>query len=211
MMAVSIRTVVLAALLASASPCAGASIELYRDQQPPVIFIDGTLEPKDLDGFLARTQGLKEAIVRLKSVGGSILPAMAIGREVRKLGFSTEVTEYCHSACSLIWMAGNRRYFPPGSRVGFHQPIDRNRAASIYGVALEASYLARLGFSDAAITYALSAAPSSLRWLTIEDAQRLGIAVTPGSAPVMAMSLPRQDGKPEHPTGSKGGLPASSP
>ncbi len=206
-MAVPIRIVVLAALVANSSPSAGANIELYLDQQPPVIFIDGTLEPKDFDGFLAKSHGLKEAVVRLKSVGGSILPAMAIGREVRKLGLSTEVMEYCNSACSLIWMAGNRRYFPPGSRIGFHQPIDRNKTPSIYGIALEASYLARLGFSDEAITYAVSAAPSSLRWLTAEDAQRIGIAITPTSAPVAAVSLPRQGGKLERPTASKGGYP----
>jgi hypothetical protein len=91
-------------------------------------------------------------------------------------------------------MAGSKRYLPPGSRVGFHQPIDKNRAVSINGVALEASYLARLGLSDAVVGYAVSASPSELRWLTVEDAQRVGLALTPSSAPVTAMSPLNQDG-----------------
>lgn len=115
-------------------------------------------------------------------MGGSILPAMAIGRELRQLGFATEVREYCNSACSLIWMAGATRYLPPGSRLGFHQPRETNHAVSISGVAQEAAYLARLGLTDAAITWAVSAAPTDLRWLTLEDARRFAIAVVPGSA-----------------------------
>ena len=189
------KTVALAAALSiTAIPARAAIVELYRDQQPPVIFIDGTLEPKDLDGFVAKANGLKEAVVRLKSIGGSILPAMAIGREVRQRGYATEVREFCSSACSLIWMAGSKRYLPPGSRVGFHQPIDKNRAVSINGVALEASYLARLGLSDAVVGYAIGAPPSELRWLTVEDAQRIGLALMPSSAPVVAMSPLKQDG-----------------
>jgi hypothetical protein len=189
------RTVSLAAtLLIIVAPARAASIEVYRDQQPTVISIDGTLGPKDFDGFLAKAYGLKEAVVRLKSIGGSILPAMAIGREVRQRGYATEVREFCSSACSLVWMAGSRRYLPPGSRVGFHQPIDRNRAVSINGVALEASYLARLGLSDTVVSYAISAPPSELRWLTVEDAQRIGLALMPSSAPVVAMSPLKPDG-----------------
>jgi len=186
--------VVLATLagILTLAPARAATIEVDGEVDPPVIAIEGTVEPKDLAAFLDKARGLRQAVVRMRSIGGSILPAMAIGREVQKLGFSTEVREYCSSACSLIWIAGTTRYLPPGSRVGFHQPREQNHAVSIPGVALEASYLARLGLTDAAITWAVSAAPTDLRWLTLEDARRLEIAVVPEAAQTSAKPvLPR--------------------
>ena len=176
-------------LLTAASPLRAATIEVHGEFEPPVITLDGIVEPKDLAAFQDKARGLSQAVVRLRSIGGSILPAMAIGRELRQLGFSTEVREYCNSACSLIWMAGATRYLPPGSRLGFHQPREMNHAVSISGVAQEAAYLARLGVTDAAITWAVSAAPTDLRWLTLEDARRFAIAVVPGSAQTAARPL----------------------
>lgn len=173
----------------SAAPAGAATIEARGDLEPPVITIDGIVEPKDLAAFLDKARGLRQAVVRLRSVGGSILPAMAIGRELKQLGFSTEVRDYCNSACSLIWIAGSTRYLPPGSHLGFHQPREQNHTVSIPGVAQEAAYLARLGLTDAAITWAVSAPPTDLRWLTYEDARRLGIAVVPGSAPAGSAPL----------------------
>lgn len=173
----------------SVAPATAATIEVHGDVEPPVIAIEGTVEPRDLAVFMDKTRGLSQAVVRMRSIGGSILPAMAIGRQLRDLGFATEVRDYCNSACSLMWLAGTTRYLPPGSRVGFHQPREQNHSVSIGGVALEASYLARLGLTDDAITWAVSAAPTDLKWLTPADAQRLEIAIVPGSARTTAKRL----------------------
>lgn len=180
------------ALPGAAVPAAAAVIAVRADVEPPVIVIDGTVEPRDLAVFMDRTRGLSQAVVRLRSLGGSILPAMEIGRQLHQLGFATEVHEFCDSACSLMWLAGTTRYLPPGSRVGFHQPREQNHAVSISGVALEASYLARLGLSDDAITWAVSAAPTQLKWLTAEDARRLDIAIVPGAAQTTAKSTAKR-------------------
>jgi hypothetical protein len=52
-------------------------------------------EPNDFDGVAAKALGLNEAVVGLRSIGGSILPGMAAGREVRRLDLTTEAGESC--------------------------------------------------------------------------------------------------------------------
>jgi hypothetical protein len=58
------RSIALAALLGSvALPCAAANITVYRDQIPPVIFVDGFLEFQDAWIFKDKTEGLKKRLL----------------------------------------------------------------------------------------------------------------------------------------------------
>jgi hypothetical protein len=174
------RSIALAASLGSiALPCAAANITVYRDQIPPVIFVDGFLEFQDAWTFKDKTEGLKKAVVKLRSRGGQISAAIAMGTRIHRLQFETEVWQTCQSACSLIWLAGAERFLPPGTTLGFHQPKDVNTGgASISSVARIGTYLSQLGLSDQAITFMLSAPPNEMKWITnAADAERVGISV----------------------------------
>jgi hypothetical protein len=45
------------------------------------------------------------------------------------------------------------------------------------GNAILGSYLTRLGLGYSAIAYATQASPNDIKWLTVDDAQRVGIPV----------------------------------
>ena len=185
------RSIALAMLLGSlALPCAAANITVYRDQSPPVVFIDGTLEFQDAWIFKDNTEGLAKAVVKLRSRGGQISAAIAMGTRIHRLQFETEVWQTCQSACGLIWLAGVKRYLPPGTSLGFHQPRDVNTGGvSISSVARIGAYLGQLGLSDQAITFTVSAPPNEMKWITsAAEAEKVGIAV----APQLLMAQPAQ-------------------
>ena len=58
----------------------------------------------------------------LDSPGGSLVPAIAIGKLVRQKGYATVVLDQstCNSACALIWLAGTPRYLEGAGNLGFH-------------------------------------------------------------------------------------------
>jgi hypothetical protein len=170
----------LAILLATTAPCMGAEITVHTDRPMPLVVIDGVIDATTYETFMAKTKGLDKALVRLRSRGGRVNPAMAIGRVVRQRQWATEVFQLCESACALMWMSGIERYLPGGSRLGFHQPREEDGSVSITGVATEAAYLRELGYGDATIGFAVQAAPTNMKWITsAADAWRAGISVTP--------------------------------
>jgi len=81
---------------------------------------------------------LRNAMVVLDSDGGSVLGAIALGREIRRLGLSTSVGRVsvsgaekeniiissradCESMCAFVLLAGVQRKVPAGARVMVHQ------------------------------------------------------------------------------------------
>jgi hypothetical protein len=96
--------------------------------------------PRDFQAF-ARAQKLEGFTIALDSDGGSVLGALALGREIRRLGMTTTVgktvslnaTEsgkrraklvpqaYCESMCAFVLLAGIERHVPAEARVMVHQ------------------------------------------------------------------------------------------
>ena len=96
--------------------------------------------PAEFRNF-AKNLNLKGALVVLESEGGSVHGAMALGRDIRKLGLDTtigHVTDLkpapgeaprgiydphadCESMCSFVLLAGIQRSVPPEARVMVHQ------------------------------------------------------------------------------------------
>jgi membrane-bound ClpP family serine protease len=171
---------ILAVLLATSAPCMAAEISVRTERPVPLVVIDGVIDAATYDTFLAKTKGLDKALVRLRSRGGRINPAMAIGRAIRQRQWATEVFQLCESACALMWMSGIERHLRGGSRLGFHQPREEDGSVSITGVATEVAYLRELGYGDATIGFAVQAAPTNMKWITsTADARQAGISVTP--------------------------------
>jgi hypothetical protein len=95
--------------------------------------------PRDFEAF-AKTRNLRGAMLVIDSDGGSVLGALALGRQVRRLGMSTMVGKtvdlptpngerraqiapnaYCESMCAFVLLAGVERHVPAEARVLVHQ------------------------------------------------------------------------------------------
>lgn len=96
--------------------------------------------PQDFKNF-ARGHDLAGALIVLDSDGGSVHGAIALGREIRRLGLDTTVGRLqdfdqfahglrpakidpraeCESMCAFVLVAGVRRTVPPDARVMVHQ------------------------------------------------------------------------------------------
>jgi hypothetical protein len=141
------------------------------------IFLKGTIERGDANTFDRISPRKQKVLVALSSPGGVITEALTIGEKIRISGFATTVADECISACGLIWLSGARRYLNADARVGFHAaytvlngiPMETGMANAEIG-----AFLAYLGLSREAIQFVTIAPPDGVRWLTMEDAQRLG-------------------------------------
>ena len=60
-------------------------------------------------------------LIEIESTGGYVREADLIVDMVRKYGLDTLVRGKCYSACTEIYLAGQRRYVGPQARFGFHQ------------------------------------------------------------------------------------------
>jgi hypothetical protein len=178
------QAILAALLLTMALPGRAAQIQVRDDMgKLPVIGILGTIEANDVERFQELSNTLNNAIVLLKSTGGKVAPAIQIGELVKAKGYTTVVSDLCASACALIWLAGSKRFMTPGARIGFHQAYNSMGQSDGLGNAILGSYLTRLGLSYSAIVYATQAQPNEVKWLTVDDAKRLGI-------PVIVVHLP---------------------
>jgi hypothetical protein len=59
--------------------------------------------------------------MEVESSGGYVREADQIVDLIRKHGLDTLVRGKCYSACTEIFLAGNKRYVGPQARFGFHQ------------------------------------------------------------------------------------------
>lgn len=86
----------------------------------------------------------------------------------------------CASACAIAWLGGTQRFMGRSSRIGFHaaflvqdgRPEEKGAANAVLG-----SYLGQLGMSDRAILYMTQAGPTSMSWLSLDEAKELDVDV----------------------------------
>jgi hypothetical protein len=173
-----------------------------------LIAIDGELELSDIDSFRAKVEPLPvgRATVEFRSKGGRLLAGIRIGAQIRAKKFNTVVPDgaQCASACALAWLGGARRFVGEGSSVGFHTAYilkTAGPAESGPGNAILGAYLNQIGLSEEAILYITHAAPTSVQWMSLEEAAEYGIVVAKlppaGASPEASDAL-----APEHPQGS---------
>jgi hypothetical protein len=150
-----------------------------------LIAIDGELELSDIDSFRAKTESLpggRTTTVEFRSKGGRLLAGIRIGAQIRAKRFNTVVPDgaQCASACALAWLGGARRFVGESSSVGFHTAYilkTAGPAESGPGNAILGAYLNQLGLSEDAILYITHAAPTSVQWMSLEEAAEYGIVV----------------------------------
>ena len=172
------RSLLAAFFVASAVPSHAAQVVVYDGKpETPVIGINGQIEEADVDRFQGLAANRNNAMVLLRSNGGKLAPALRIGEMIRAKGYNTIVKDYCMSACALIWLAGSKRVMTATAHIGLHQAYSIAGQADGMANAIVGSYLTRLGLGYPAIAYATQASPNDVKWLTVDDAKRVGIPV----------------------------------
>jgi hypothetical protein len=175
-----------------------------------LIAIDGELELSDIDSFRAKAEPLPagRTTVEFRSKGGRLLAGIRIGAQIRAKRFNTVVPDgaQCASACALAWLGGVRRFVGEYSSVGFHTAYilkTAGPAESGPGNAILGAYLNQLGLSEEAILYITHAAPTSVQWMSMEEAAEYGIVVAKLPPSVVSPSPPANDTLgAQHPQGS---------
>jgi hypothetical protein len=61
-------------------------------------------------------------VLHLNSGGGRISEADVMAAEIRKRKLITFVSDECHSACTILFLAGRERWLGEQGKLGFHQP-----------------------------------------------------------------------------------------
>jgi hypothetical protein len=187
------RALLTSVLVTTALPCCAAQIEVYEGKpELPVIGINGDLEEADADRFQELSSTLNNVVVLLRSRGGKMIAGIRIGEIIKARGYTTIVKDYCASSCALIWLAGSKRFMTPTAHIGLHQAYNLAGQADGVGNAFLGSYLTRLGLGYAAIAYATQAGPDGMKWLTLDDAKRIGIQVV-----VLGLGSPNQPAVPQ--------------
>jgi hypothetical protein len=144
------------------------------------ILIKGEIVRGDAYDFSRLTRNKGRVLVGLSSPGGEVGEALRIGAEIRTKDFATTVADECDSACALIWLSGARRYLNSNAKLGFHAAYVMRNGVPVetgMGNAEVGGFLASLGLSREAIQFVTAAPPEGVRWLTLDDAQRLGISI----------------------------------
>ena len=170
------------AFLTAVVPAAAATFTLVDGfDGRPAVRIAGDLAPDDLKAFGAfGTSHPRVYSIVVSGQGGAIMPAIEIGKFAHDMHMPTVVPagQECSSACALLWAGGVQRKVGIGAQIGFHGIFTTTNGTprpSGPGDALAGAYLARLGFSDAAIVYMTQQPPESMAWLSPSDARTFGI------------------------------------
>lgn len=151
-----------------------------QNDRPAIIIVNGDLYEGDEKKFINTALSLVDAIVMLDSDGGNLIAGIEIGKAIKLKGFSSFVpnASRCSSACGLAWLGGRVRIMGSNALVGFHAAYTKEDGkVSSAANALVGAYLNQLGLSSSAVIYITSPQPDQMRYLTIADAQRVGIEV----------------------------------
>lgn len=208
------------ALLCAMPMARAASIDVKSTSGPmALVMVEGDLELADIENFRNKVAPLSKATVAFRSDGGSLLAGIRIGMLIRVRNFTTVVPDnaQCASACAVAWLGGVHRFLGTAAKVGFHAAYVQKAGATAEsgpGNAVLGAYLDQIGLPEDAIVYITQAAPSSMRWMTMEEASQHGIDVAllppPESTPApkspnlpaaIASQEPEQESAPAVPAG----------
>ena len=148
------------------------------------ILLSGVITPGDDVTFHALAATLDRAVVITTGPGGSVSPAWAIGSEIRSRGWSTLVPESakCASACSMIWLAGQKRLLGADAQIGFHamsQVENGGRKENHEGDVYLRQWLGYLGYALDATATIVNTPSSTVRWYDASELRANGIPTDP--------------------------------
>lgn len=179
----------LSALLLLATPAFAAQMEILTLQNPPRrwLRIRQVILPGDERVFRELIASAPNAVVMLSGPGGSLAAALAIGREIqdRRLGTLVPADASCASACSFIWLAGQRRLLGRGARIGFHaisvRTSDGARTQTHKFDPVLRRYLNGLGLAADITATIVNTNATGMRWMNPIELRANGVATEPYS------------------------------
>jgi len=150
----------------------------------PTITLTGQIAPGDADRFADFLTTVVPAPVQafLNSPGGSVQDALAMGRQLRKLGIDTQMTasDICLSACPYLLAAGTARTVEDGALVGVHQHYFGENTALPAFIAVDdiqrgqgevMEYLSEMDIDPLIMRHALVTPPNEIYLLTADEMQ----------------------------------------
>lgn len=202
---------IIATLGISANIAEAATIKLLSPASgdTALVTVQGEFLLSDLEQFRKSVSTISKAVVAFQSDGGSVVAGIEIGKLIRSRNFATVVGDgiRCASACALAWLGGSRRLMGKDARIGFHAAYNADSGQETgVGNALVGAYLSQIGLSDTAVVYVTQASPNSMTWLTISEAQLVGIDVAELGSSDRKFE-PRQKGPPVAPNSAKAKVP----
>ena len=167
-----------------ATSASAAEISHTRVGDLDVISIIGDIEVGDDRKFRRLSLAFERAVIALDSNGGTLLPAIEIGKIIKISKHATAVVDgsTCASACALIWVAGSTKYLSSGGRVGFHAAYKDEAGRKLetgIGNALVGHYLGSLSLPEKAVMFATAASPNEILWLDASTKSLAGIEFEP--------------------------------
>jgi hypothetical protein len=177
-----------------AAPASAAVEHATLDRGGEAIVISGDILDGDDTRFGELSRRYPRAVVYLESAGGSLQPAIEIGKLLHARHHATAVLDgsTCTSACALIWIAGAPRYLGPEAHLGFHASYYDEGGRLVetgVGNAIVGHYLAQLDLSEDAAVFATIASPYEINWL---NAANSGEADIPFEATPASLPAPRR-------------------
>ncbi len=148
----------------------------------PRFYLAGNITEADFQEFIKALQTLPSvsgALIQLESEGGDAISSLDIAEIVRWSGLHTWVPDdkICASGCSMIWIAGRRKYAGRNAHIGFHGAYNaRTGQQSPIALAMQGALLGRLEYSNQAILWMVMPAALDMNWLTPEIADKMGIS-----------------------------------
>jgi hypothetical protein len=141
-------------------------------------------------------------LLRLNSLGGSLIGALELGLLIREHNFETEVGHtdgfnklpgVCASACAYAFMGGVARSLEEGAKLGVHRfynraAIQNYSAKQFSGGDLDSTqrtfaalvlYLLKVGVKAEVVGLADQAGPENIYWINPSEAAELGITHDP--------------------------------
>lgn len=145
------------------------------------VFLSGDINYPIYRSFL-RTLEENKGIetVLLSSPGGIIFAARAIANKISELGLNTKVEANCFSACTLIFLSGDKRELAKNGQLGFHlYATESMLTASVLDieeqVEKDKQYLKSRGVSDDFIQEAYNTPPTEIWVPSRERLENAGI------------------------------------
>jgi hypothetical protein len=182
-MILPLRTVAIVAALGicvNSANAATITLSSSASGDATLVLVEGVFSVDDFEQFRKKVSTISKAVVAFQSDGGSVVAGIGIGRFIRLRKFVTVVGDgmRCASACALAWLGGSRRLMGADARIGFHAAYNAESGKETgVGNALVGAYLSQIGLPDRAVVYVTQAPPDSMTWLTISEAQQVGIDV----------------------------------
>lgn len=172
------RIAALAVLLGAMRHAAGMVLERVGEDlfaTGPVVAADAAAFQREFD------RGGVRRVILVNSVGGSLAAGLRVAEMIERAGADTLVSGYCHSACSLMFIAGRDRRFATGAKprntmVGIHGPSRRDTREPVPQAAqrMLALYRSRMGerFQPAIVEQALFGIADHTGMLRMREIER---------------------------------------